>query len=258
MGLIAGYFAWLRDSSLVAVTDVEVSGLGSPDSKRIEAALIDAAEPMSTLNLDREGLEAAVSGFPTVVAVKADPSPPHGLAIEVTERLPAVLVSAQGKSVPAAGDGTLLSGLDLGRQARELPRIDLPKLPGSGVLEGDALAQAAVVGAAPDPLRPLIEELSISRRRGVEVTMRGGIPVRFGDSAQAGAKWAALAAVLADPKLDTLTYVDVRVPERPAVGGAAAPTAQEPPVEPTAPTAPAEEAVVAPEATEPTPAEPGL
>jgi hypothetical protein len=29
--------------------------------------------------------------------------------------------------------------------------------------------------------------------------------------------------VLADPKLDAVTYVDVRVPERPAAGGAAKP-----------------------------------
>ena len=34
-------------------------------------------------------------------------------------------------------------------------------------------------------------------------------------------KWAAAAAVLADPKLDSLTSLDVRVPERPAAGGAA-------------------------------------
>ena len=53
------------------------------------------------------------------------------------------------------------------------------------------------------------------------MTLRGGIPVRFGSGSEAAEKWAAAAAVLADPKLDALTYVDVRVPERPAAGGAA-------------------------------------
>ncbi len=33
--------------------------------------------------------------------------------------------------------------------------------------------------------------------------------------------------MLADPQLDTLTYVDVRVAERPAVGGAAPPVTDE-------------------------------
>ncbi len=55
----------------------------------------------------------------------------------------------------------------------------------------------------------------------MEVTLRGGIPVRFGNGSRATEKWAAAAAVLADPKLDSLTYLDVRVPERPAAGGAA-------------------------------------
>jgi hypothetical protein len=35
--------------------------------------------------------------------------------------------------------------------------------------------------------------------------------------------------VLADPKLDALTYVDVRVPVRPAAGGAAIAESAEPP-----------------------------
>ena len=52
------------------------------------------------------------------------------------------------------------------------------------------------------------------------MTLRGGIPVRFGNGREATQKWAAAAAVLADPKLDGLTYVDVRVPERAAAGGA--------------------------------------
>ena len=33
-------------------------------------------------------------------------------------------------------------------------------------------------------------------------------------------KWAAVAAILADRQLTSLSYVDVRVPDRPAVGGA--------------------------------------
>jgi hypothetical protein len=66
------------------------------------------------------------------------------------------------------------------------------------------------------------------------VTMRGDIPIRFGTGAAASAKWAAAAAVLADPDLETLTYLDVRVPERPSVGGQADTVA--PTTEPTAST----------------------
>ena len=78
------------------------------------------------------------------------------------------------------------------------------------------------VGAAPEPLRPLIEKVDDDEGLRVELTLRGGIPVRFGTGSRARReKWAAAAAVLADPKLDALTYLDVRVPERAAAGGAA-------------------------------------
>ena len=90
-------------------------------------------------------------------------------------------------------------------------------LPPGGALEGDPLKQALIVGATPEPLRPLVEEVDYGDEYGVEVTLRGGIPVRFGTGARAAEKWAAAAAVLADPKLTSLTYLDVRVPERPSV-----------------------------------------
>ena len=98
-----------------------------------------------------------------------------------------------------------------------------------------------MLGAAPAALRPLIEGVAIEGERGVEVTMRGGIPIRFGTAEDAEAKWAAAAAVLADPKTETLTYVDVRVPERPA-GGAGRRRPTEPAVDPAA-TAPVDPAV---------------
>ncbi len=235
---VAGYFGWLRDSSLVAVRDVEVTGVSSPDRERIATALTEAAGSMTTLHVREDDLAAAVAGFPTVVSVSADPELLHGLSIEVTERPPALIAQSGDESVPVAGDGTLLRGLELDDDARAgLPVLEVDEFPASGTLEGEALIQATVLGAAPAPLRPLIEGISIEGERGVEVTMRGAIPIRFGTHEQAGAKWAAAAAVLADPKLETFTYIDVRAPERPAVGGAVAPTAQEPEVAPVEPAA---------------------
>ena len=237
--LVGGYFAWLRNSSLVAVTEVEVGGLSSPDAPQIEEALTKAAADMTTLNVDQARLEKAVAGFPTVVSVSADPDLLHGLAITVNERPPALIAKAKDAEVPVSADGTLLTGLDLGEAAEGFPVLPVDQLPGSGKLEGEALAQAMVLGGAPAPLRPLIEGIAIEGERGVEVTMRGDIPIRFGTSENAAAKWAAAAAVLSDPKLETLTYVDVRVPQRPAVGGAATPPAAEEPVvteEPVEPT----------------------
>lgn len=216
VAIAAGYFLWLRDSSLVAVTDVTVTGVESGDRKRITAALTRAGEGMTTLNVDAARLESAVASFPTVESVRASASFPHGLEVDVVERPPALAVRAGDTEVSVAADGTLLPGVEADE---DLPRLDVDRLPSADRLNGAALAQALVVGAAPEPLRPLIRRIGQSREFGVEARMRGGLMVRFGSGANASTKWAAASAVLADPQLEALSYVDVRVPERPAAGG---------------------------------------
>jgi cell division protein FtsQ len=219
--LAAGYFLWLRDSSLVAVTDVEVVGVSSGDPAQIRSELTRVAERQTTLHVDTAAIEGAASAYPTIASVSIDPNFPHGMRIEVTERPPAVLVEADGRQVPVAGDGTLLAGVEVAED-EPLPVLAMSEPPAGAALEGEPLQQALIVGAAPEPLRPLIEKVGHDEEFGVELLLRGGIPVRFGNGSRGEEKWAAVAAVLADPKLDSLTYLDVRVPERPAAGGAAA------------------------------------
>jgi hypothetical protein len=130
-----------------------------------------------------------------------------------------MLARAGEQQLPVAGDGTILNGVDVGDV--KLPAIGVEELPVKGKLAGDGLEVALVMGAAPAELRELVEDVAIGPPEGVQVTLRGGIPVYFGGSEDAADKWVAAAAILADPKIDTLTYVDVRVPGRPAIGGAA-------------------------------------
>lgn len=220
--LAAGYWLWLRDSPLVAVERVAVTGVEGPGSEAVVAALTEAGRSMTTLNVDEGELEAAVAGLPLVAGLSADADFPHGLTIAVEAREPAILArDPGGRELPVAGDGTVLAGLDLG--PAKLPRVAVAKLPRRGTLAGEDLALARVAGAAPEPLRPLIAALEYEGEGGVTATLRGDVPVLFGSADRAAAKWAAAAAILARPRIDTLTYLDVRVPERPAIGGAALP-----------------------------------
>ena len=107
--------------------------------------------------------------------------------------------------LPAPEDGTL-------------PRLPLSEPPPGGRLAGPMLQQARVLGAAPAELRPYIES-SFYGDSGVDVVLEAGVELRFGDASQAAAKWRAAAAVLADPSVNTLDYIDLRVPSRPAIGG---------------------------------------
>jgi len=229
VALGAGYYGWFRNSSFVAVHDVKVDGITTPGSDQIVGTLTDAAQGMSSLNVDEARLQAVAARFPTVASISANGSFPHGLTIHVTERPAAMIASDGNGQVPVAADGTILTGLDLGKAASALPVLPVTNLKETGRLGGDPLHKALVLGAAPAPLRPLIDGIGVDPSTGITVTLRGGFKLEFGSSEKAAEKWAAAAAVLADPKLDSLTYVDVRIPDRPAVGGA-------PPLDPAATT----------------------
>jgi len=96
-----------------------------------------------------------------------------------------------------------------------LPDVDLPR---GGRLAGPMLEQARVLGAAPQPLRPYVER-SYRAENGVNVVLDSGIELRFGDASQASRKWRAAAAVLADPTIVALDYVNLHAPSRPTTGG---------------------------------------
>jgi cell division protein FtsQ len=217
--LAAAYWFWFRDSSFVAVEKVTVKGIDGPEAAQVTDALTRSAKGMTTLHVNESELAAAVSRYPTAVAIQAESDFPHGLTIEVTDRPPVLTASDGGPEVAVAGDGTLLHGVDASSES--LPAIQVESVPAKGSLAGEPLVLAQVAGAAPSPLRPLIDGLTIDAGDGILVTLEGGIPVKFGDPDELAGKWKAVSAVLANPQVKTLTHLDVRVPERPSIGGAA-------------------------------------
>ncbi len=121
------------------------------------------------------------------------------------------------EAVAVGPDGRVLAWLPVPEGAK-LPQLPLSEPPRSGRLAGPALAQARVLGAAPATLRPYLASSSYGES-GVDVELRSGIELRFGDASHAAQKWRAAAAVLADPSVTSLDYVDLHAPGRPAVGG---------------------------------------
>lgn len=214
--LAVGYFGWFRDSSLVAVDDVTVRGLGGKGGGAASAALVVAAEKMTTLHVDQSRFAAVAARFPEIASVSADAGFPHAMTLTVATRPPVMIARDGGREVPVAGDGTVLSRDP--ETSSKLPIVAVPDLPETGALTGAALGEARVLGAAPEPLRPEISGIATRGDDGVVVKLDGGIELRFGAPAAAPAKWGGAAAVLADRRLTTLSYIDVRVPRRPAVG----------------------------------------
>ena len=130
--------------------------------------------------------------------------------------LAATIGSGDG-AIPVTGDGRLLTWLIL-PEGVELPQLPLTEPPQGKRLRGPVLEQARVLGALPAVLRPYVAG-SRYGEDGVVVELTSGIELKFGDASKAGKKWKAAAAVLANPEIEALDYVDLRSPGHPAVGG---------------------------------------
>lgn len=217
--LTGGGYLWLRQSSLVAVNDVQITGITASDGEQVRAALETAAKEMTTLNVREEILHEATASYTSVDTLKVQADFPHTLRIQVVERRPvAALVRSGERRVPVTRNGTILRGVTA---ERDLPSVNLKSEPaGERVTDKKILNALAVASEAPDLLRARTDRLT-SDKRGVIVELKDGPELVFGTGEEAGKKWAAAARVLAEISAQGATYLDLRIPGRVAAGGLA-------------------------------------
>jgi cell division protein FtsQ len=109
-------------------------------------------------------------------------------------------------------------------------------LPSERVTEGRAFELVRLVGLAPEPLRKRLTKVIVDSKLGIVAQIRKGPELRFGDASRLPAKWMSAARVLAAAGARGATYLDLRLPERPAAGGL--PTTSVLPLAPAGETAP--------------------
>ena len=217
LALGAAYRLWIRDAPFVSVDRVTVTGLSTNDAKRVRAALVSTARTMTTLHVERDRLEKVVAGYPVVRALEIETDFPHAMHIRVVEHKPVLVALAGGARLPVAADGTVLDGLPI---ESPLPVVKTEGgLRSNRLADADAVGAARIAGAAPAPLRERLREIERDGDRGYVGQLRRGPELVFGSAAHLHAKWVAAARVLADGDTQGATYVDLRVPGRPAVGG---------------------------------------
>jgi hypothetical protein len=129
----------------------------------------------------------------------------------------AATIGEGDEAVGVTGGGAAVRWLPLSEDP-PLPRLPLNAVPKGGQLRGPALEQVRVLAAVPDPLRPYVEG-SYFGESGVDVNLTTGIELHFGDASQAARKWKAAVAILADPEITAVDYVDLHVPGRPSYEG---------------------------------------
>jgi cell division septal protein FtsQ len=130
---------------------------------------------------------------------------------------PVAAIGSGSGAVAVAADGTILAWLPAPPEGA-LPKLPLDSPPKGPRLQGSVLEQVRVLAAAPPALFPYVESTYYGES-GVDVNLTSGVELRFGDATQASRKWRAAAAVLANPSITALDYVDLQAPSHPSVGG---------------------------------------
>jgi cell division septal protein FtsQ len=193
-----------RHAPFLRVQDVRVAGVEGEQATEIRTALERAAKDMSTIAVREDDLRAAAEPYATVQRLEVERDLPRALRIEVTQKLPVAVIG----------------GAAVGADARPLDGVSTRGLPAVRAGTHTARRLVRVLAAAP---RELLGRAAAARAtsRGIEVELRHGPVLRFGDDHRPRAKWLAATAVLADERSHGAEYVDVGVPERPTAGGAA-------------------------------------
>jgi cell division protein FtsQ len=220
LGLLGGGWLWLRDSSLVAVRRVSIVGVQGADAAQIRAALLAAAQNMTTLDVRIGQLKTAVAPYPVVKDLRVTTHFPHGMRIRVIEQTTVGAIAVAGRKIAVTGDGTLLPDVT---PSPSLPTIPMRVPPGGRRLtDPDALGAVTLLAAAAPGLVGRISQITTVSGHGLVAQVRNGPSIYFGNAAAASAKWTAAVAVLGDAGSAGALYIDVTDPERPAAGAGSA------------------------------------
>lgn len=235
--VLTGLYFWVRQSSLVAVQQVTVTGVSGPNAAAIRQMLVQRAERMTTMEIDARALKASVARYPVVRSLRVSTHLPHAVTIAVFEQVPVAVLD--GTTVSA--HGTLLPGVSA--SGRSLPTITAPSTSngssaasGSGseggragsTVTGTARADVYLLAAAPYPLIARLTTAGWKPGRGLTVTLRNGPVIYFGDDHRLAAKWRSAILALASPTSAGASYIDVTDPARPAAGVGADTQASDP------------------------------
>jgi hypothetical protein len=151
----------------------------------------------------------------STTTAKADPVHP---VAQIGEGDRVIVVGSDGRLLGSRSTNPSDASGKSKKQTDPLPVLPVKERPKGDRVRGHVLEQVHVIAAAPKALGHYIARTNYGKS-GVDVEFTSGIEIRFGDDRGAERKWKAAAAVLADPSVTLLSYVDVHAPTRPTVGG---------------------------------------
>jgi cell division septal protein FtsQ len=202
LGLFAGAGWLVFVSKVLAVQQVQVSGLRTLSPDRVTAA---AAVPLGAplARVDVDAVQARVERVPVVDGADISRSWPHTVTIEVTERTPVAVLRRHGRLRLVDAEGVLF------RTVAE-PPARLPVMTAGGAAIADA---AAVAAALPPRLGARVTHVRAPTMDSIELELRDGRTVVWGSAERSRLKVRVVGALLRR----RASVYDVSVPGAPTL-----------------------------------------
>ncbi|MGI9539284.1 MAG: cell division protein FtsQ/DivIB [Miltoncostaeaceae bacterium] len=221
---VAGLAAmwWVLTGPVLAVRSVEVSDYSGPNRAALEATLDQVAPRGTILAPPAEDLRIVARHFPDVEDVVVERKLPLGVRVRVIEARPAAVAVPKPEGAPMAvtDDGRVLGPPRAG--SKGLPRVWTGSEPAIGErLQGDALLALRFATTIEPDVAARLRSLRVEDGRLLGKLARGP-RLLLGDTRRLPAKARSLTAVLNHLPVEeerAATYLDVSVPEAPALGG---------------------------------------
>ncbi len=219
-GLVALY--WLATGPLLAVHQVDVSGYTRDDSAQLVQALESAAGDGTVIVPATAEMRRVAARFPWVESISVSRTWPRGLKVDVVQARPVAVVSFGGAAAMVSASGRVLGPVEPSRRLGTLRLRAAP--PGAGgAVPAQERAMLDLLSASPPKVAARIQDLQVDRAGRVTAALADGPPLRLGAPERMAAKAKALRLMLEDVpprELDAAGYLDLSVPENPALGEA--------------------------------------
>lgn len=183
--LVVGALVWtVYGTSVLGVREVRVVGTEVLTPAQVEqAAAVALRQPLA--RVDTDGVRARVQALPAVERAVVSRSWPSAVVVEVVERTPVAAVA-----VPGTRQFTLIDGAGVAYRTvpRKPPGLPLAELAAPGESDVNTRAALTVLAALTDELRDQLVRISVSAPARIELTLREGRTVIWGDDSASDRK----------------------------------------------------------------------
>jgi cell division protein FtsQ len=172
--------------------------------------------PTNVLWLDETEIERRLEAQPWIRSATVSTALPWTIRVSIVERVPVAVTTDGGSRSLVAGDGTVLGAAT---SLRGLPRIELPPVLATTGGRPPAAGAASALGAMDPDLRAAVGRVIVGSDGTLDVRLRDGTDVRYGDADELARKARALAETLAwaHTSATSLSRISLLAPGSPAV-----------------------------------------